>query len=127
MFEGTLEWINQADYDIDTAEAMFQSGRYIYTIFMIHLAIEKSLKAVLVENSHETPPKIHNLVLLLKQTNIQLPEPLNKFIMRLSMAGVSLRYPEELSKTLEKYPKTIAQEYLKMAREVLECLKQKVI
>jgi len=38
----TLEeaaWINQANYDIDTAEAMFQSGRYIYTIFMIHLAI----------------------------------------------------------------------------------------
>lgn len=82
---------------------------------------------MLVENSHETPPKIHNLVLLLKQTNVQLPEPLNKFIMRLSMASVSLRYPEELSKTLEKYPKSIAQEYLNTAREVLECLKQRVI
>ncbi len=29
MFEGTVEWIRQADYD-NTAEAMFQSGRYIY-------------------------------------------------------------------------------------------------
>jgi len=40
------EWFKQADYDLDTARAMFDSGRYIYTIFMCHLSIEKALKGV---------------------------------------------------------------------------------
>ena len=40
------EWLKQADYDYETAEAMFKTGRYIYAIFMCHLAIEKTLKGL---------------------------------------------------------------------------------
>ena len=39
------EWLKQADYDFETAKAMFDTGRYIYSIFMCHLTIEKVLKA----------------------------------------------------------------------------------
>ena len=35
------EWLKQADYDMDTADAMFRSGRYFYAVFMCHLSIEK--------------------------------------------------------------------------------------
>lgn len=27
------EWLLQADYDMETAQAMFDSGRYIYAMF----------------------------------------------------------------------------------------------
>jgi len=37
------EWYLQSDYDFETAEAMFTSGRYIYAIFMCHLSLEKAL------------------------------------------------------------------------------------
>lgn len=40
----TEEWFKQADYDLGTAEAMFRSRRYIYSIFMCHLCLEKALK-----------------------------------------------------------------------------------
>ena len=42
-------WIDSAIYDLETAEHMFNAGRYIYTIFMCHLAIEKLLKAKIEE------------------------------------------------------------------------------
>jgi len=42
----TDEWIKQSDYDLDTAEFMLEGGRYFYSVFMCHLAIEKMLKGI---------------------------------------------------------------------------------
>jgi len=39
-------WIDIANYDIDTAEAMYQTGRWLYVAFMCHQAIEKTLKPI---------------------------------------------------------------------------------
>ena len=39
------EWLCQAEYDLETAKSLYRSRRYIYTVFMCHLAIEKALKA----------------------------------------------------------------------------------
>jgi HEPN domain-containing protein len=61
------EWLKQADYDMDTADAMFTSGRYLYAVFMCHLSIEKSLKGLYSKELAEVPPKTHNLIYLLKK------------------------------------------------------------
>lgn len=45
-FKPVEEWFIQADYDLATAKAMFKTARYIYTIFMCHLSIEKALKGL---------------------------------------------------------------------------------
>ena len=37
-------WLDIADYDLDTAEAMHQTGRWLYVAFMCHQVIEKTLK-----------------------------------------------------------------------------------
>jgi len=42
-------WLEGAEYDLDVAEAMFQTGKYPYSLFMGHLAIEKLLKAIIVK------------------------------------------------------------------------------
>ncbi|WP_367401612.1 HEPN domain-containing protein [Geoalkalibacter halelectricus] len=39
MEKRTEEWLRQSDYDFETAEVMFNSGRQIYAVFMCHLAI----------------------------------------------------------------------------------------
>lgn len=38
-------WLDIAAYDIETAEAMYQTGRWLYVAFMCHQVIEKTLKA----------------------------------------------------------------------------------
>ena len=53
-FKSHQEWLAQASYDLDTAEAMFKTGRYIYCVFMCHLSIEKALKACYVKNLKAT-------------------------------------------------------------------------
>jgi len=46
MCDKCEEWLKQADYDMDTADAMHTGGRYFYAIFMCHLSIEKGLKGL---------------------------------------------------------------------------------
>lgn len=38
-------WVEIAEYDLATAEAMLETGRYFYVGFMCHQVIEKILKA----------------------------------------------------------------------------------
>jgi HEPN domain-containing protein len=40
-------WIEISDYDLETAESMLKSKRYLYLGFMCHQAIEKALKPTL--------------------------------------------------------------------------------
>lgn len=54
-------WLDSSFYDLETAEHMYNTGRYIYTVFMCHLALEKLLKARVQEITGETPPKTHDL------------------------------------------------------------------
>ena len=63
MTEKHDEWLKQANYDMDTADAMFASGRYLYAVFMCHLSIEKSLKGLYSKELAEVPPKTHNLLI----------------------------------------------------------------
>lgn len=62
-------WIDTAEYDLDTAQAMLDSGRYLYVGFLCHQTIEKCLKAVIAK-SGQFPPKIHNLINLADKANI---------------------------------------------------------
>ena len=72
MTKSPQEWLKQADYDMDTAEIMFENKRYIYAVFMCHLSIEKALKGLYTHRLKEIPPKIHNLVYLVEKIKVQL-------------------------------------------------------
>jgi len=39
-------WIESSDYDIKTADHMYATKRYVYVLFMCHLATEKVIKAL---------------------------------------------------------------------------------
>lgn len=73
-------WVSSSNYDIQTAEAMCKTGRYIYVVFMCHLAMEKMLKALLAQKHPEDfPPKIHNLISLSKKAGVVPPDDLQDF------------------------------------------------
>jgi HEPN domain-containing protein len=114
------EWLRQAEYDMDTADAMFTSGRYFYAVFMCHLSIEKSLKGLHSKILDEVPPKSHNLLFLLEKINRKPEQELEKFITRLNTASVATRYPDELAKIQAAYTKDITKEMIKKSKEVLQ-------
>ena len=65
-------WIDTSKNDWVTVEALFTTKRYLHCLFWAHLALEKLAKAHWVKNHEEnTPPKIHNLILLDKVKEIR--------------------------------------------------------
>ncbi len=98
-------WKELSEYDLETAEAMLKSKRYLYVGFMAHQAIEKILKAYFVKMHADTPPYSHSLSYIAKKAelNEHLSEKQKEFLDLLEPLNIECRYPvhkEELLKTL---------------------------
>jgi len=118
------EWLKQADYDMDTADAMYSSGRYFYAVFMCHLSIEKALKGLYSVVLEEVPPKTHNLVFLLGKVGTR-PEPeKEKFIVKLNTASVATRYPDDLAKVQAAYTKKVVKDMMAKSKDILAWVKK---
>lgn len=113
MRKETRKWLDMASYDIETAKHMINTGRYIYVIFMCHLAIEKTLKALIWEVTGKYPPKSHDLIYLAKKASVNFPErEMLNVIGKINNASIVTRYPDDLSRAVTAYPKEVVQEYL---------------
>jgi len=64
-------WYEQAEEHIKDAEFCLGGARYGLALYCYHQALEKMLKAAIVEFANKIPPKSHQLDFLLKET--QLP------------------------------------------------------
>lgn len=117
------EWFKQADYDMETADFMFNGGRFFYAVFMCHLSIEKAIKGWYAHKLNEVPPKIHNLLYLVEKMGLNLPEDLYKTVSILNDLSVPTRYPDDLEKMFKNYSKERTGELLKNCKEVLTWLK----
>jgi HEPN domain-containing protein len=122
----TKNWIEMVDYDLITANQMFKTGRFVYVIFMCHLAIEKALKAIVCEETNRVPPKTHDLIFLINLGKVKLSGDLLDFIGMINNAGIVTRYPEDLAKLVLSYPKSIAKKYIDKTLEVIKCVKQDI-
>jgi len=120
-------WLESAQYDLETAEQMLNTGRYIYTIFMCHLAIEKILKAKVKEITDKTPPKTHNLRYLVKLSNLEPSEEIFIFLSELSDVSIPTRYPEDFSNLRKSYDEKAAKNYLRKAKEAFNWIKKSLI
>ena len=120
------EWFIQASYDLDTADVIFETGRYMYTVFMCHLSIEKALKGLYTKKLEEIPPKTHSLIYLAEKIGIQMPENLYDFVFSLNRVSVPTRYPDDLKRILKDYNEDITKEILTKSKDVLEWLKERL-
>ena len=123
MSDKHKEWLKQADYDMDTADAMHISGRYFYAVFMCHLSIEKALKGLYYKILDEVPPKTHNLLYLVNKIGKKPEQELGKFITKLNTASVATRYPDDLAKIQAAYTEEITKDMITKSKDVLKWVK----
>ncbi len=124
MRPDTQNWIALSDYDLETARHMLASGRFLYVIFMCHLALEKMLKAYFIEVTQSIPPKTHDLIYLIKKSELALPQAYLEFIGKINNASVPTRYPEDFQRIIAQYPESVACDYLERTEEVLKWLRE---
>ena len=126
MKKATLNWLQSSEYDIKTAATLLKNKRYLYVIFMCHLALEKNLKAVLTEMFKELPPYTHNLNRLLKLGDIVLPDDLQTFVNRINLQSVPTRYPDDFTKLSKEFDKKITDDYVKQTKRTIKWLRTNI-
>lgn len=95
MNDKVTYWVDMSDYDMETAQAMLATGRYLYVGFMCHQTIEKILKAYWSKLFDEPPLKIHSLSRLAEKTGLdkEMNEDQLDFIDVLEPLNIEARYP----------------------------------
>lgn len=99
-------WVERSKYDLDTAKAMLNTGRYLYVGYMCQQAIEKLLKAMIAQQDKENLP-IHNLNRLAEVAEIAdlLSSEQSTFLAELTPFCIEARYgdfKESLSEIINK-------------------------
>lgn len=118
------EWYFQSDYDLETAVDMFQSGRYIYCIFMCHLSLEKALKGLLIKSTGEFPSKSHSLIFFVEKIGLKLSDSSYEFLYILNKISVPTRYPDNLRRLFTEFTKERTLSILNKTKEVQQWIKQ---
>ena len=126
MKKATLNWLQSSAYDVKTAETLLKNRKYIYVVFMCHLALEKTLKAILSEMYTVLPPYTHNLNRLLELAHIQLPEAKQSFINALNLQSVPTRYPEDFNRLAKEFDKEIGENYLRQTKGLMRWLRKNI-
>lgn len=121
------KWLERVKYDMDTADAMYETGRYIYTVFMCQQAVEKSFKALMVFKAIEILP-VHNLRRLAELSGVIdeiSPVDLRKMDF-LSQFYLNARYKEDIAELSMQITAEVAKEYLQFSKEKVKWLIQEI-
>lgn len=59
-------WLEMAEDDLDTADVMLKSNKYLYVSFMCEQALEKLAKGIYVYTFDKEAPFTHNINIILK-------------------------------------------------------------
>ena len=121
-------WLEVSAYDVDTAKAMLDTGRYLYVGFMCHQAVEKILKALFVRNNTEVPPYTHSLLKLAKGAGCyaDLSETQKDLLDQLDPLNIEARYPSYKEQLLKQLSKPICTKMFSDTKEFTEWISKKL-
>jgi len=127
--ERVQHWINLSDYDLDTAEAMLTTKRYLYVAFTCQQAIEKMFKAYYVKLKNEEPIYTHDLLRLVEKSGLVdfMTNEQRKFADMVNTYYIATRYQEYKSNIIKTLTYNKCVELLKQTKDIHQWTKEKIL
>lgn len=121
MKESTKNWLKFSQRDLKNAEILFRGKSYEACIWHCDEAVEKILKAVIIEKKGKIP-KIHDLSHLLSESKLKISRSIFEFIEELNPFYLAPRYPELILES-KKINRKQALNFLKLTKEFIKWVK----
>ncbi|MCD4674937.1 MAG: HEPN domain-containing protein [Desulfobacula sp.] len=120
-------WVERAEYDLGTAKAMLDTGRYLYVGYMCQQAAEKLLKAIIAQQNKENLP-IHNLSRLVEVAEIKnhLNGEQFNFLAELTPYCIEARYGDFKESLSEIINEQKAKEIYEKTQEIFKWLYREI-
>lgn len=124
----SIDWLKQAERDLETAKSNFANGFYEWTCFIAQQAAEKAVKALCEQ--HKTITRTHQLIKLLESINDleDFPEGFYQKGAYLDRFYVLTRYPNgfDCGAPMEYFFKKDAQEAISYAEDIIRFCNNKI-
>ncbi|UCD53101.1 MAG: HEPN domain-containing protein [Phycisphaerales bacterium] len=114
-------WRRGADEDWEVAARLVKDGKSRHGLFSAHLALEKTLKALVCRRTRDIPPRIHNLVRLGELAGLEPDDRQADLLADMNQFNIEGRYPEFRGAAPDAQE---AADYLARSQEVLTWLTQ---
>ena len=120
-------WVERAEYDLGTAKAMLDTGRYLYVGYMCQQAAEKLLKAIIAQQNKENLP-IHNLSRLVEIAEMKnhLNSEQFNFLAELTPYCIEARYGDYKESLSEIINEQNAREVYEKTQEIFKWLYREI-
>ena len=125
----TAYWLDIADYDLDTAEAMHQTGRWLYVAFMCHQVIEKTLKAYWCATQDDEPPYVHNHRRLAEGCGLyeEMSGEQRRFLGMINNMNIEARYPDYKSGIARSLNEQTSRNIIDETKQMQQWIKDKFL
>lgn len=117
----TKKWVEFAKEDLKAAEILFSSKSYRNCIYHCHQAIEKLLKAMIIEKGKHFR-KTHDLPDLLKKSEAKYTKEILQFIQELNPYYNPIRYPDTALAPPLNYNRKTTQKLFKSTKDMSKWL-----
>ncbi len=118
-------WADQVPDALETAHALFRSGKFHYCLFFCHLAAERMLKALVVNATKEHAPFTHNLVFLAGKADLDADADQLHLLESLNEWCLMARYPTSRKILETKATKNYAASLLKETENFIAWLQRR--
>lgn len=121
-------WLDIADYDLDTAEAMYQTGRRLYVAFMCHQTIEKTIKAYWCATQPNDPPYTHSHLRLAEGCGLYelMDDEQRDFIDIITNYNIEARYPEDKDELSRSLTDSFCRQMIEETKQLQQWIKDKL-
>ncbi|MDP2365874.1 MAG: HEPN domain-containing protein [Ignavibacteria bacterium] len=120
-------WLSTSKEDLETAYSLFDSSKYVWSLFIGHLSLEKLLKAFWVrDNESNFPPRTHDLNRIARETMLFFTDEEKEFLAEVTAFNLEVRYPDFKSRFSKRCTKDFANKYLIEIKELFECTLKKM-
>jgi HEPN domain-containing protein len=119
-------WLSSAENDLVSAEILLSNKRYDWALFIGHLVLEKSLKALFVKDHVKHPPKTHNLLILTEESSLEFSSEIIEFLDHANSFNLETRYPTYKYEFYKIVDKDIAEQNFNKIKDLYLWLKLEI-
>lgn len=116
--EAIQQWKKSAFEDLETAQQLFDSQKYSYSLFFLHLALEKILKGLHQHLKHEPAIPIHKLSRLAEMCGLELDRTIQAQLDEITTFNISARYDDYKREFYKKATKEYSTKWLVIGRKL---------
>ncbi len=115
--ETIIFWQQSANNAWKTANGLFSLKRYDSCLFFCHLTLEKILKSLVIQNTKQNSPFIHDLVKLATIAKLKLTDKQIEDLKIITTFNIMARYDNEKFNFYKKCTPGFTKQYLDITKQ----------